>query len=170
MSDLVFWSGSHRVFEFANNHRSLQQIICLLVCVCAWRGPVPMVHDHESRANSQFQHEHSAVFHEGREFAEIVGMHWHLAFPVDITGEQSPARDEASPELPLFACASATQCCESATSLSMQLTLRGFDTELESFADIEGVASLPGVSQPQSFLQILLSELPLSTVTGVCLI
>ncbi len=145
-------------------------MICLLVCVCAWRGPVPMVHDHEILTNSAFQHEHSATFHEGREFTEIVGLHWHLAFPVDMTGEESPTRDQASPELPLFACASAAQCCESGTSLSNQLTLRAFDTELDSAADIEGVASLPDASHPQSFLQTLLSELPLSAVTGVCLI
>ena len=129
-----------------------------------------MLHDHEALTNPQFQHEHSLAFHEGRQVEEIVGLHWHLAFPEDVTGEQVPVSEEISQELPLFACASVAVLFESVASLSMKLTLQALEKELDSFAEVRCRAYLPDATQPRSFLQTLLSKLPLSAVTGVCLI
>lgn len=158
------------MFEFVNNHRTLQQAVCLLICVCAWRGPVPVLHDHHALADSNLQERHSQAFHDGQQIDEIAGLHWHLAFPEDVTGEQSPIRDEATAELPLFACASAALTFASAESHAMLFTLSACAADFVSNVVILNVAPQQARNELRSFLQSLLSENPLSTVTGVCLV
>ena len=156
--------------DFVNSHRTLQQVVCLLICVCAWRGPVPVLHDHHALTNSEMQNTHSQAFHAGQPIEEIVGLHWHLAFPEDLTGDQCPVRDEATSELPLFACASAALAFESCAAQTMQLTLRAGTEHCVSDVVILNRVPLPATTGPRSFLQTLLSENPLSAVTGVCLV
>ena len=154
--------------DFVNKHRTLEQALCLLICVCAWRGPVPVLHDHDGVRNSELQIRHAQAFHNGQRIDEIVGLHWHLGFPEDVTGEKCPARDDATPELPLFACATAANSCEVSAAASLQLELNASNASYVVSAE----ASVPsrGANEPCAFLQTLLSELPLSTVTGVCLV
>ena len=154
--------------EFVNNHRTLQQVISLLIC--AWRGPVPVLHDHHAMTSSELQNKHSQAFHEGEPIDEIVGLHWHLAFPEDLTGDQCPVRDEATSELRLFACASAALSFESSEAQTMQLTLRAAADRFVSDVMILKHVPQPATTAPRSFLQTLLSEIPLSAVTGVCLV
>jgi len=158
------------VSEFVNNHRTLQQVVCLLVCFCAWRGPVPVLHDHHALTGSGLQERHIEAFHDGQPIDEVVGLHWHLAFPEDLTDDQCPVRDEATPELPLFACASAALSCESSDVQTMQLILRACTEHFVSDVVILNHVPLPCTSRPRSFLQTLLSEIVLSEVTGVCLV
>ncbi len=157
--------------EFVNNHRTLQQVVCLLICVCAWRGPVPVLHDHHAlTTDSALQNRHSQAFHDGQQIDAIVGLHWHLAFPEDVTGNQCPVRDEATSELPLFACAAAAVFFEFAAAQAMQCSLR-VDTEDFRSARVSLAEMHPQrMTAPRSFLQTLLSEIPLSSVTGVCLV
>ncbi len=61
--------------EFVNNHRTLQQVVCLLICVCAWRGPVPVLHDHHAMTDLELQNRHTQTFHHGQELDEITGLH-----------------------------------------------------------------------------------------------
>ena len=156
--------------EFVNNHRTLQQAVCLLICVCAWRGPVPVLHDHQALTDSGLQERHVQAFHEGQRIDEIVGMHWHLAFPEDVTGEQCPVRDEATSELSLFACASAVLTFASAETEAMLFTLRVSTEDFVSNVAILNDAPQQAGGEPRSFLQTLLSEIPLSALTGVCLV
>ena len=156
--------------EFVNKHRTLQQVLCLLICVCAWRGPVPVLHHHDAVRGSDLQNRHAQAFHNGQRFDEIIGLHWHLGFPEDVTGEKCPARDEAVPELTLFACATVSNSFESTAAASLQLELNV--QSAPCVVRIRAGAPLPsrGLNAPCAFLQTLLSELPLSAVTGVCLV
>jgi len=160
------------VSEFVNNHRTLQQVICLLICVCAWRGPVPVLHDHHALTDSGLQERHAQAFHDGQPIDEIVGLHWHLAFPEDLTGDQCPVRDEATSELPLFACASAALSFGFSEAQTLQLNLRASGDYFVCDVVILNHVPLPAMATtaPRSFLQTLLSEIPLSAVTGVCLV
>lgn len=129
-----------------------------------------MLHDHESMTNSEFQHEHSLVFHKGIQVSEIEGLHWHLAFPRDVTGEQEPARDEVAPDSSLFACASAAASSESVSTAWLLSNLQSLTVHFNLVETMAGNDIQIAAESPESFLQMLLSELPLSSVTGVCLI
>jgi len=161
------------VSEFVNNHRTFQQVLCLLICVCAWRGPVPVLHDHDDVRSSELQIRHAETFHDNQQLDAIVGLHWHLGFPEDITGEKCPARDETTPELPLFACTTVASSCEVSAAASLQSELNAL-TALSATYGITVSAdtslSSRNANEPCAFLQTLLSELPLSAVTGVCLV
>ena len=156
--------------KFVNNHKTLQQVICLLISLCAWRGPVPVLHDHHALTDEALQNRHALVFHEGQSLDQIVGLHWHLAFPEDLNGDQCPVRDDATSELPLFACASAALCFESIEAQTMQLMLRACPEHVNSDVVILPRVPRPDTTGPRSFLQTLLSEIPLSAVTGVDLV
>jgi hypothetical protein len=156
------------VSEFVNNHRTFQQVLCLLICVCAWRGPVPVLHDHDAVRSSEQQIRHAQTFHDGHQLEAIVGLHWHLGFPEDITGEKCPARDEATPELPLFACTTAASSCEVSAAASLQLTALSATYAITVSANTS--LSSRNANEPCAFLETFLSELPLSAVTGVCLV
>ena len=158
------------VSEFVNNHRSLQQVLCLLICVCAWRGPVPVLHDHDAVRGSELQIRHAQAFHNGQRVDEIIGLHWHLGFPEDITGEKCPPRDEAAPELSLFASTAAVSSCEISAAASLQLKLNVLTAPYVVSESDEASSSSRGLSARCAFLQTLLSELPLSAVTGVCVV
>lgn len=156
--------------EFVNNHRTFQQVLCLLISFCAWRGPVPVLHDHDAVKSSESQTRHAQAFHDGQPIDEIDGLHWHLGFPEDITGENCPARDEATPELPLFACNTAASSCEISAAASLLLEMNALSATYDITASAFTAMLSRNVSEPCAFLQTLLSELPLSAVTGVCLV
>ena len=156
--------------EFVNKHRTLQQVFCLLICVCAWRGPVPVLHDHDAVRGSELQTRHAQAFHNGQRVDEISGLHWHLGFPEDVTGEKCPTRDEVAPELPLFACAAAAGSFEIPAADSLQLELNALTAWSVVRVNDEASLSSRGFNAPCAFLQTLLSKRPLSAVTGVCLV
>ncbi|MCA9009368.1 MAG: hypothetical protein KDB01_06460 [Planctomycetaceae bacterium] len=151
--------------DFVNQHRSVQQAICLLVCLCAWRGPVPVLHDHAALSDLALQSRHSQKFHDGLCVEAVIGLHWHLAFPEDITGEQCPGRDESPSELPLFACASAVACLEfanaSAEYLGWQSATLGCELD---FAVCDSGPRPVG----QNSTRFKRADSPRSAVTGVC--
>ncbi len=156
------------MFEFVNNHRTFQQVLCLVICVCAWRGPVPVLHDHDAVKSSELQTRHAQAFHNGQRIDETVGLHWHLGFPEDITGEKFPARDEATPETSLFACSSASSSGEITAKASLQLELNALSVTHSTAACAGKSLPSPAAGESCAFLQLLLSERPLSAVTGVC--
>lgn len=156
--------------NFLRNHRTLQQVICLLVCVCAWRGPVPVLHDHHALTDEGLQDRHAKAFHVGQPIEEIVGLHWHLAFPEDVTGEKCPLRDEATSELSLFACASATASFELQDMSALRLALCASAECVVSRVVIPDAEHQHTFNGPRSFLQTLFTSAPLSALTGVCLV
>ena len=156
--------------EFVNNHRAFQQVLCLLICISAWRGPVPVLHDHDAVRSSELQIRHAQTFHDHQQLVEIVGLHWHLGFPEDITGEKCPARDEATPELPLFACTTAASSCEVSAAASLQAEWTALSATYGITVSADAPLSSRHANEPCAFLQTLLGELPLSAVTGVCLV
>lgn len=153
--------------DFVNKHRSLQQAICLLVCVCAWRGPVPVLHDHAALSDLELQSRHSHVFHDGLQTEAVVGLHWHLAFPEDVTGEESPARDESTSDLPLFACASAVAYMEVVNASAEYFGWQSSASGIDSCLAVCDSAAHPVMQKSFQFNRVVA---PLSAVTGVCLI
>ena len=86
----------------------LHQVFCLLLCLSAWRGPVPVLHDHGWLGSSEQLNKHQQRFHDDGCCEICAGLHWHLAFPEDVTGRELPERDQTAPELAVFACAAAS--------------------------------------------------------------
>ncbi|MFO0979478.1 MAG: hypothetical protein U0996_23940 [Planctomycetaceae bacterium] len=82
----------------------LHQVMCLLVCIAAWRGPMPVLHDHASAASSGQLQEHCQNFH-GNGSADCCGLHFHFALPRDVYGDSCPDSDKTIPEITTFACA-----------------------------------------------------------------
>ena len=90
-----------------NQANVLQRLMCLLLCVCSWNGPIPLLHNHETLRLSGQLPQHLQCFHRTCGSAETCGVHWHFASVRDIDGQgdvpsEDPSRrvDEA-----LFACA-----------------------------------------------------------------
>lgn len=106
------------------------------------------------------------AFHDGQQVSKIVGMHWHLGFPEDVTGEKCPIRDEVTPDLSLFACASATAFFEPRDTSDLQLMLCASAEYFFSPDAVPGEEYRHPDGEPRS----LLTEVPLSAVTGVCLV
>ena len=127
---------------------------------------MPVLHDHQALTDSELQNRHSKAFHDGQQVSKIVGMHWHLGFPDDVTGEKCPMRDEATSDLPLFACASATVSFESHEASALQLMLYVSAEYFFALVAIPNAEHLHADRKPRS----LLNEVPLSAVTGVCLV
>ena len=131
---------------------------------------MPVLHDHQALTASELQDRHAKSFHDGRQINEVVGLHWHLGFPEDVTGEKCPMQDEATSELSLFACAFATASFESHDTSALQLMLCASAAYFFSCVTIPDAEHRCVDIQPRSFLQTLLIDVPLSAVTGVCLI
>ncbi|MEZ6061771.1 MAG: hypothetical protein R3C19_15595 [Planctomycetaceae bacterium] len=147
-----------------------QRLLCLLLCVCAWRGPVPIVHHHESLRNSAVRYaRHIAAFHECPEDGCDNKWHWHLAMP-----DQPPNDDdEASwPEVPVDLTA-AFAVVTAQSSGNMAAPDLDMDDQI-SAALYRLNAAEPRQRRPcsgdaGSFLQSFAGSAPMCALTGVAL-
>ena len=131
---------------------------------------MPVLHDHQTMTESELQDRHAKSFHDGRKINEITGLHWHLGFPEDVTGEKCPLRDEATSELSLFACASAIASFDSHDTSALKLMLDASAGCFFSCITVPDAEHRSAGIELRSFLQTILTEVPLSAVTGVCLV
>jgi hypothetical protein len=149
--------------------KRMQRVFCLLLCVGAWRGPVPMLHDHQAMTNPGVRERHEQVFH-GSSCEECGGLHWHFAFPEDGNGPPLPISDEVAPELAVFACAAASQSMESRDPGTTVELLAFADEALPRAACADGLRKDQLKFRPKSFLASLLCDVRLTAITGVCLL
>jgi len=145
-----------------NLSRIGSRLLCLLLCVTAWRGPLPLLHDHDAMANWSARNAHSVQFHADCSTL-CEGLHWHFGFPEDVHGTELPG-DQMPPELSLFASILALQVSELAVSWNPTE-----DSLPETLDFIAGPASgVPTASASCStFLSSLLKGSTLATFTGV---
>ena len=157
--------------------RTAHQFLCLLLCVCTWRGPVPVLHNHASLPDAAHQLQHSLTCHDAAiDFsAENISTdwHWHFALWSDIGGSRSCGAEQLAAEADGFVW----------TSGARMLSTQVRDLHCISL-DFGNSAMLPGeflparalvpmgilLSAPSSFLASLRAECPLVAVTGVSLI
>lgn len=89
--------------------RLLQRVLCLLLCVCSWGGPVPILHSHESLRLMGRLDQHLSVYHRSSLSLDSTGLHWHFASLRDIYGNDGPnGKSEADgSDIAVFACVTA---------------------------------------------------------------
>lgn len=80
-----------------NQSSRLHTFVCVVLAICSWRGPVPVLHHHD-QYSADLRQQHLAIFHETS--AESAGVcdewHWHLALP----GDADPTQDCSSKNVP----------------------------------------------------------------------
>lgn len=142
----------------------LQQVMCLLLCLAAWRGPMPVMHDHASASDSGHLQEHCQNFH-GNCQADCCGLHFHFAMPRDVYGDSCPDSDDTIPEITTFACAAGThelQLSPSDSTPWIDLTAIVVDDVAPDYRECRLDSSR---HQLRSFLSTLCISRSLSTVT-----
>ena len=147
----------------------LHQVFCLLLCLSAWRGPVPVLHDHGWLNSSEQLDKHQQRFHDDNLCEICAGLHWHLAFPEDVTGRELPEREHTAPELAVFACAAASLPSGDALN-EIVLACDPNLCPCSLVADLHGLGSAIDEYRKNAVLCSPLTDVPLCAVTGVCLI
>jgi len=153
----------------------------MLLCCCLWRGPVPMVHQHDDQVESEAGSSeeagqlsrHLLAFHHDCEEKACVGWHLHFVCPWSMTPEGEPD-DPTLPGVPpqLLSDAGQTMMEVRGESQSPQM----FDVAFHAGAisPLSGTIASPS-AQPLSwrarggFMDSLLQQVPLCAVTGVSL-
>ncbi len=129
-----------------------------------------MLHDHESIASPEIRERHEQVFHPLTSCDACVGLHWHFAFPEDINERPLQNSDEVAPELAVFACAVASQFAAHSHSDEMLKSLPQLSETLLTGTCAEQMSTEQLRLQPANFLASLLCDVPLTAITGVCLL
>lgn len=75
----------------------MHTFVCIVLAICSWRGPVPVLH-HHAQYPADLRQQHLAIFHEtSADNADGCDeWHWHLALP----GDTNPAQDCPSQKVP----------------------------------------------------------------------
>ena len=154
---------------FSQHHSVLHQVFCLLLCLSAWRGPVPVLHDHGWLGSSEQLDKHQQRFHDDGCYEICAGLHWHLALPEDVTGRELPERDQTAPELAVFACAAASLPSDAAANEIVFAFDHGPGLGCV-VTDMHGLGSVTDQYRKHVALSSPLTDVPLCAVTGVCLI
>lgn len=156
---------SARVFMTQTEFR---RIVCVVLCLLTWRGPVPVLHSHAAESPARLAAaRHLESYHLSADRASV-GWHFHVMLWSDFT-EECPNEDKPRPphELNIIrTCAHGGVvipretldyglCVRSVASVSTQLS--------------NGDLSSNPRARPSSFLTSLLSIRPLSAVLGVSL-
>jgi hypothetical protein len=55
------------------------RLLCLLLCLATWRGPLPWIHEHEDNPTTTALAGHLAAYHAGSH--DHHGWHWHVLMP-----------------------------------------------------------------------------------------
>lgn len=155
----------------SRSQTTAQQILCLLLCLSTWRGPVPMLHHHDAFQDSTQRERHEHHFHE-LECRHCSGLHWHFGNPKDVTGrEMLPGEDDHVPvDTASFASSSIilTQVLQSGLMFPLS---DGMSSVIDSVGTIHrDPKTVKSLRTPGTFLASLLVDAPLVAVTGVCLV
>lgn len=173
------------MFSHAQIYRSAwQRLLCGLLCVCSWRGPVPVAHHHDQLSSRQdMQRSHVAVFHAAAAApgeaqavqADLNEWHWHFVLPDSLpTDKPGTPAERAVPELLSLACCVALHG-DLLTSDSVPhcwslaaWSLAGADFRQELLTTLPLLQSHR--QRPVSFLASLQASAPTCALTGVAII
>ncbi|MCA9036635.1 MAG: hypothetical protein KDA91_15975 [Planctomycetaceae bacterium] len=149
---------------FHNKSGIYQQAFRLMLCLCMWRGPVPMMHHHSHSPESHAaQAAHIRTFHEASPVC-FTEWHWHLVTPGSLPEHSgdSPQRNVVEDLLSLI-CSPESHANDVAV-LNEGLLIESFDFRVS-------VGTEPPISNaPGSFLNTLLPSKSLAAVTGTAII
>ncbi len=156
------------MFSASDKHISRRrQLLCALLCVCSWRGPVPMVHHHDQLAEqSVVRRSHLCVFHDDAWSDSCNDWHWHLVTPVSAPAENPEASETYLIQEFLSLACTASAIADQPSECFPAGVVRSADfggcwTSLDT-----GSESLPTGHCP-SFLASLSLSNPLVVLTGV---
>lgn len=160
------------MIPMASKHSILQQVLCLLLCMSAWRGPVPMVHHHDALTDPVLLEQHQHTYHaqccdccdEG-----LTGIHWHFGFPKDLTGKTLIPEDQVPVDTAAFASANVNGAqqaeCDSVIRIAFHACV------VNSAAnDLSRQFNRSAIGERHNFLASMLTTAPLISVTGVCIV
>lgn len=154
-----------------------------MLCVCTWRGPVPMLHNHASLADTAHRQQHSRTCHNAVSFSSDetgetdepgeTDWHWHFALWSDIGGTRCGDTQPLAAEADGFVWSSGVRM---AAMQAQELSQAAFCRSQAAWIVGELLpqhAVVPPAAQrnaPSSFLATLRAESPLVAVIGVSLI
>lgn len=174
----------------AIQHIHLQRLVCVLLCICSWRGPVPILHHHDEFAgHRELREAHLLVFHESGGVREANGKqpdrdqpdgqqsdgdwHWHIIVPTSLPsdGQTDQQHDAAAKWLSLeLGCAMAFRLdCKASSEFSL-LVMDNTFTAHDQYSQFEHQPARPAYQQPASDFGARLNGTCLSALTGVSLI
>lgn len=176
LAPMVTWSG-HLGGRFMLSHAccdrgALRQMLCLLLCACSWRGPVPVMHHHDQMPSQPaVQQSHLAVFHSDADDTGSADWHWHFVLPQSLPTDlpDSPAT-RTVPEFLSLAC-----CFVMGGELLNTATIPEFwkqavvATEFPLVLNVRQAADRDP-DRPRSFLSSLSTAVPVVALTGVAVI
>jgi hypothetical protein len=144
----------------------LQRVLCLLLCVCAWDGPVPILHTHDSLRVIGLLNQHLSSHHCTSVSVHSFGLHWHFAPIRDIYGSGLPNSKSESDgsDIAVFACV-----CAGLHSSQIQTSM--FSAPSMVVMDLEGRRSGTAfrrpslISGPRSFLVTRLQGVSMQQIT-----
>ncbi|MCA9054623.1 MAG: hypothetical protein KDA75_12350 [Planctomycetaceae bacterium] len=132
--------------------RQRRRVLCLLLAICLWRGPVPLCHLHADSAETSDLAGPSLAWHlqwfHGGAFApsESLGWHWHFVVPGDSDGDGQ--RDAESAEV-LSGSQSASKL-SNAHSLQMLSDLLALAVDSSACLNVTNVAGDSGRPRPRA--------------------
>lgn len=151
-----------------------------MLCVCTWRGPVPVLHNHASLADIAHRLQHSLTCHSAASVSAgrthepgETDWHWHFALWSDIGGTRCGDTQPLAAEADGFVWSSGVRMAGiQAHELSQSAFCRSQAAWLVGELLPQHVSVPPAVQRgaPSSFLATLRAESPLVAITGINLI
>jgi hypothetical protein len=152
--------SGHSIFNQCQ-HR----LICLLLCVTVWNGPVPVLHSHEVYSDTSSLQVHIDEFHSGVKCSVSSEPHWHLVFVDELAHDLTAGETSHDcPVLPL-------QVMQE-SPVASDCTVCAESSDAWHWMQVERLRRGPRecANLPHSFLSSLLCDVPLVAISGVCLI
>lgn len=144
----------------------LHRAVCLLLCLTAWSGPLPVMHTHLGLSGSSLQ-QHLSRYHDSSDEQDSHGVHWHLAFPAEVL-DKSPERMHASHSVALPGESNRDLLQTVLTVDHRELTRARSWLRLAFREETSSRAVLKNA--PPEFFASLRGKVPAVAITGVCLI
>jgi len=145
----------------SSSHTSTRWLLCLLLCVISWNGPLPLLHVHEAYSDGSALRQHLNKFHSGSDLKVLPGVHWHFAYMDELRGDLvGDAGNRRNP--PLLVVAQENPKPADCRVDDLYYGLKCYPARLQrDRCDLSRIRSVP---------RSLLCDVPLVAITGVCLI
>lgn len=158
----------------AAQHRGIwQKTFCLLLCVCSWRGPVPVVHHHDQLLDNAGLHQsHLNTFHADEDPEACCLWHWHLAMPDAVPTDSKPSSpaSKTAPDLISLACSTVIHGHQLDDGYALSWLVEASAATPAGCVATDHYDPAVPPDRPGSFLASLSASSPVCALTGVSLI